>query len=292
MLLSRVRRGAVAIGWSAAFLLLSLLLTTLLAFGAAYLITGSAEGVREWARASPADSLLVQGIASLLASLAATWAIGVRANRLDRDALRYQGGRRGVAGFGAGLLVGGSAAIAALLLAVALTDAGWIRDVGGWEAYAGATGRTLAVLAPAAAAEEVLFRGVPLVLLAAVVGRGAAIVALAVLFGVAHVGNPGATPLALANIAGAGVFLGLAFYAPGGILTAFGAHLGWNGALAALDAPVSGLPFRIPMIDYEAGGPAWVTGGGFGPEGGLAATATIALACLVTVRWTRKDVAA
>ena len=35
-------------------------------------------------------------------------------------------------------------------------------------------------------------------------------------------------------------------YAPGGIWTAWGAHLGWNATLAALDAPVSGLPFRFP----------------------------------------------
>ena len=55
--------------------------------------------------------------------------------------------------------------------------------------------------------------------------------------------------------------------------TAFGAHLGWNATLAALAAPVSGLPFDIPYIDYRMGGPAWLTGGAFGPEGGLLATA-------------------
>ena len=86
-------------------------------------------------------------------------------------------------------------------------------------------------------------------------------------------GNPDVTPLGLGNIALAGIFLGLAFYAPGGLWTAFGAHLGWNATLAALDAPVSGLPFDIPLLDYRAGrarpgSPA----GAFGPEGGLLAT--------------------
>ena len=119
-----------------------------------------------------------------------------------------------------------------------------------------------------------------------------ALVGLALLFGLAHLANPGVTPLAVANIAAAGIFLGLAFYAPGGIFTAFGAHLGWNATLAALDAPVSGLPFTIPAIDYVAGGPAWLTGGAFGPEGGLTATTAIALACLATARWIRKELPA
>ena len=49
--------------------------------------------------------------------------------------------------------------------------------------------------------------------------------------------------------------------------------------LAALDAPVSGLPFRHSRcIDYRSGGPAWLTGGAFGPEGGLAATLALAIA--------------
>ena len=93
-----------------------------------------------------------------------------------------------------------------------------------------------------------------------------------VIFALFHGLNPGITPLGLGNIALAGIFLGVAFYAPGGLWTAFGAHLGWNATLAALDAPVSGLPFSIPLIDYRAGDPVWLSGGHFGPEGGLLAT--------------------
>jgi hypothetical protein len=92
----------------------------------------------------------------------------------------------------------------------------------------------------------------------------------------------------MGNIALAGIFLGVAFYAPGGIWTAFGAHLGWNTTLAALDAPVSGLPFNIPFLDYEPGHPVWLSGGRFGPEGGLMAMVAITLALLVALRWARK----
>ena len=78
--------------------------------------------------------------------------------------------------------------------------------------------------------------------------------------------NPNVTPLGLGNIALAGIFLGLAFYAPGGIWTAWGAHLGWNALLAALDAPVSGLPFDIPFSTtrpaIRPGSPAGLRPGG------------------------------
>lgn len=287
----RVRWGA-AIGWSVGFFVLAYLLAGVLGAFAALLAVGSFEAIPEWTRSATPGSILIQGTAALVAALAATWLVGVRINRLDRATLRYEAGRRGFAGMGWGFVLGGLAAATALLLAVVAGNAEWVRDSGGTGAYLRAAGTTLLVLAPAALAEEVLFRGVPLVLLAAAFGRGAALVGLAVLFGVAHLANPGVTPLALANIAAAGIFLGLAFYAPGGILTAFGAHLGWNATLAALDAPVSGLPFSIPAIDYVAGGPAWLTGGAFGPEGGLTATTAITLACIATARWIRKELPA
>jgi hypothetical protein len=108
-------------------------------------------------------------------------------------------------------------------------------------------------------------------------------------FALFHSLNPGVTPLGIGNIALAGIFLGLAFYAPGGLWTAFGAHLGWNSTLAALDAPVSGLPFAIPLFDYSAGEPAWLSGGRFGPEGGLMGTLAITAALLWTWRWARKE---
>ena len=125
----------------------------------------------------------------------------------------------------------------------------------------------MAVLAPAALSEEVIFRGVPLVLLAAALGRGAAIAAIAIPFALAHLGNPNLTALGVGNIALAGIFLGLAFYAPGGIWTAWGAHLGWNGILAALDTPVSGVPFDIPFLDYRAGAPVLAHGRRVRPRG-------------------------
>ena len=87
-----------------------------------------------------------------------------------------------------------------------------------------------------------------------------------------HPATPTSPRRASGNIALAGIFLSLAFYTPGGMWTAFGAHLGWNATLAALAAPVSGLPFDIPYIDYRAGRPGLAHRRPFGPEGGLLGT--------------------
>jgi hypothetical protein len=100
--------------------------------------------------------------------------------------------------------------------------------------------------------------------------------------------NPNPTALAISNITLAGVFLGAVFYMQGGIWAAWAAHLGWNATLALLDAPVSGLPFTIPLINYEPGGPQWLTGGGFGPEGGALASVAIIVATVIAWRGSKE----
>ncbi len=276
-----------AIGWSIAFLLLTFLTAGLVGLGAAVLITGSTPAAVAWLTALGPDSMLLQGVVTLASTALFTWLIGFRILGLTRADMRYLTGRRARSGFGLGLLAGALTAGTGLLISVLAGHAGWVHDAGTVGDYVRQSLKTIAVLAPAALAEEVLFRGVPLVLLAGAFGRGSAVVAISVLFALAHITNPNATPLGLGNIALAGTFLGLAFYAPGGIWTAFGAHLGWNSLLACLDTPVSGVPFDIPLLDYTAGNPAWLTGGTFGPEGGLAATLSLTLAIILTARWAR-----
>ncbi len=273
-----------AIGWSIAFVVLTFILFGLLSFGAALLMTGSSQAAIAWLGEIGPGPLLFQAAAMLLSTALFTWLIGVRVLGMTLADLRYTGERR-APGFALGGMAGALAAGTALLVAVLLGAAEWTRDQGTLLDYLQTAATTILVLAPAALSEEVLFRGVPLLLLASALGRGTAIVLVAVVFALAHLDNPNVTPLAIGNIALAGVFLGLAFYAPGGIWTAWGAHLGWNAMLAALDAPVSGVPFRIPFLDYDAGDPAWLTGGRFGPEGGLSSTLALTIAVLVARRW-------
>ncbi len=273
-----------AIGWSVAFVVLTLIMVGLVAFGAALVIGGSPAAAEAWLRGTGPESLLLQGVAMVLCAGLFTWLIGVRVLKLTLADLRYRLPSRGK-GFAVGSVIGGLAAVTGLAIASLVGGAAWTRDTGTPADYLGTVGRTVVLLAPAALGEEMIFRGVPLIVLARALGRGTAVVLVAVGFALGHIANPNVTALAIGNIALAGIFLGLAFYAPGGIWTAWGAHLGWNALLAALDAPVSGVPFRIPFLDYVPGDPAWLTGGAFGPEGGLASTLALTIAVLVARRW-------
>jgi len=127
-------------------------------------------------------------------------------------------------------------------------------------------------LLAAALAEELVFRGYPLRRLADAVGPVVATALLGVGFGVAHLGNPNVTALGTVNVGIAAVWLAAAFFA-GGMPLAWGLHFGWNAGLAlGFEAPVSGLTFDLPLVDYAPGRHAWIDGGAFGPEGGLVGT--------------------
>jgi membrane protease YdiL (CAAX protease family) len=273
-----------AIGWAIAFVVLTLLVAGLLAVGIAMLLVGSTGGAVGWLESTGPGAMLLQAGVTLASTALFTWLIGMRTLGLTLADLRYRVGRRG-SGFALGGAAGAVAAGMALAIASLVGGADWTRDEGTPAGYLQAASTTVLVLAPAALSEEVLFRGVPLVLLARSLGQGTAVVLVSIAFALAHFANPGVTMLGIGNIALAGIFLGLAFYAPGGIWTAWGAHLGWNAVLAALDAPVSGVPFRIPLLDYEPGDPTWLTGGRFGPEGGLSSTLALTIAVLVARRW-------
>jgi membrane protease YdiL (CAAX protease family) len=238
-------------------------------------------------RPSP-EFTLVYGLALAAGFGLATWIIGAKALRLDARALRWRTDTGPLRGFAGGFALGVMPAAIAMTLAAFMGGAAWLRDAGSLTEYIGGVAKTWLVLAPVALGEELMFRGLPLVLCARTLGRPAAIVLLSVLFALAHITNPDIGVRALGNIALAGILLSLVFYSPGGMWAAFGTHLGWNGTLAALGAPVSGLPFDIPYIDYTMGGPEWLTGGRFGPEGGLLSTLTITSAVVFVVQWLRR----
>jgi membrane protease YdiL (CAAX protease family) len=274
---------AIALGWTVLYLVLGLLLSTVFAIGIG-LILGPAGAPLEMLSHPGPEALLVQGVVALAGFGSATWVVGIKGNRLTAADLRWRAQQPRLAAFGLGVLLGVVPAGLALVLSIAGGGARFVSDTGSLGDYFRQVGLTTLVLAPAALSEEVMFRGVPQVLLARPLGRWGALALTSVLFALAHLLNPDVSPLALANIALAGLFLGAAFYLPGGIWTAFGAHLGWNATLAAADAPVSGLPFPIPWINYQPGGPGWLTGAGFGPEGGLVATTVLALGLAWAIR--------
>lgn len=268
-----------AVGIAAAFLLSGLILVGgLYAVGTLVLWPGTSP--------STGELVVLQSATILAASAGLTWLFATRFVPLSATDLRWW--PSGAGDLLRGVLFGAAPAVAALVLGL-LAGGRWTADGGTFGAWLASLVRLLALLAPAALAEELVFRGLPLVVLARAFGAPTAIVLLALPFGLTHGLNPGATPLAVGNVVLAGVFLGAVFYLPGGLWTATGAHLGWNLALAGLAAPVSGLPVAVPGLDYEPGASTWLTGGAFGPEGGLLATLTLAAAAVLAARPFRRE---
>jgi hypothetical protein len=151
--------------------------------------------------------------------------------------------------------------------------------------WAGAAAGLLVKLAPAAMVEEMIFRGYPFLVLREGAGPFTALVVTSLLFGLAHLQNPGVTVVSISMVVLAGFFLGGVLLVTGSLWAAFAAHLAWNWTLsAAVHAAVSGLPFVMPDYRTVDAGPDWLTGGAWGPEGGLGAGVGM-LAAIALLRW-------
>ena len=149
----------------------------------------------------------------------------------------------------------------------------------------GAAGALLVKLAPAAMVEEMVFRGYPFLVLRESAGPAAALTTTSLLFGLAHLQNPGVSVVSIGMVVLAGYFLGAVLLVTNSVWAAFAAHLAWNWTLsAAVHAVVSGLPFPMPGYRTVDAGPDWLTGGAWGPEGGLAAGVGM-LSALALLRW-------
>lgn len=125
----------------------------------------------------------------------------------------------------------------------------------------------------AALFEELVFRGYPFQRLVDSFGALGAVLALSVLFGVGHIGNPGATALSTANTVLAGVLLAQAYLKTRGLWLPLGLHWSWNYFLGPVFAlPVSGGKFEPSLINVSTSGPIWLSGGNYGPEGSIVLT--------------------
>jgi hypothetical protein len=104
-----------------------------------------------------------------------------------------------------------------------------------------------------------------------------------------HLLNPDPTILSTGMVALAGLFLATIRLTTGSLWAAWIAHLAWNVVQAiVLHAPVSGLPLPTPGYRLVDQGPVWLTGGPWGPEGGLAAAAGMLVATFLLVWISRR----
>jgi membrane protease YdiL (CAAX protease family) len=183
-----------------------------------------------------------------------------------------------------------SAAIVSLI-AYAMMLFGWLRIAGGPQTVfaSGDVARAVRVMtlyfAGVAITEEVVFRGVILTNLAEGLHgplrrSTSTVIAVAVsslLFSVVHFDNPSASILSGVNIALIGCALAMPMIWTQSLMLPIGFHFGWNLTLMLWGFPVSGFLPLVSLYQLEISGPDWVTGGSFGPEGGVLMTASLLL---------------
>ena len=151
------------------------------------------------------------------------------------------------------------------------------RTIGG--SWWGEAGHAVWVLLPAAFFEELFIRGYLFSLLRRMGGWRVALIVTSVVFGLLHLGNPGADGESILAVTVAGFFLGAILLATRSLYAAGAAHFAWNWVMAgAFHISVSGI--QSPDVDYRTveTGPDWLTGGSWGPEGGVAAVAIMFVA--------------
>ena len=140
----------------------------------------------------------------------------------------------------------------------------------------GEAGRSTIFLLPAAFFEEFFIRGYVFATLRRAAGWRLALIVTSVVFGLLHVANPGADSESILAVIVAGFFLGAILLATRSLYAAGAAHFAWNWVMSgALHIAVSGVPSRDPDYRVVDSGPDWLTGGPWGPEGGLAAVAAM-----------------
>jgi hypothetical protein len=98
-------------------------------------------------------------------------------------------------------------------------------------------------------------------------------------FAAVHIENPNLSEgLPYLNLLLAGVWLAVTYLRTRSLWFPLGVHWAWNWALGSLfGLPVSGITDLAPqpLLRGTDLGPAWLTGGSFGIEGGLACTITL-----------------
>ena len=140
----------------------------------------------------------------------------------------------------------------------------------------------------AALAEEALFRGYPLQTLTRANLAWLAVFLTSVPFAAIHLRNPNvAAGFTFINTALAGVWLAVAYLRTRSLWFPLGVHWAWNWALGSLfGLPVSGINDLAPhpLLRGTDLGPAWLTGGSYGIEGGLACTITLIVSTIFILR--------
>lgn len=140
-----------------------------------------------------------------------------------------------------------------------------------------------------AANEELVARGYILQNLAEDWGMPVAVTASSILFGLAHLGNSHAGLLSTVSIVLAGILLATGYLVTRSLWLPIALHFSWNFFQSTVFGfPVSGNPPGFSLLQTEVAGPELITGGAFGPEGGLLGLEATLLGIGLLWMWGRK----
>ncbi|GAA1125292.1 type II CAAX endopeptidase family protein [Citricoccus alkalitolerans] len=241
-----------------------------LAFAALMIITNSAAS----ALGSPAAALLIGPALGVLV----LWLYSAAVRRIEQrpviELARPTAARR--------LLLGTLGGLTLAVVSIGLIAAFGGYEIVGWGTLAGAL-TVVGMMFAVAVAEEVLFRGVIFRLVQHRWGTWMTLAASALLFGLVHLVNPGATLWGALTLAvEAGLMLGAAYVATGSLWLPIGLHLGWNITTVAIFGTIgSGGDAREALVEAVTPGPVWLTGGSFGPEASLISVAVCSIATVL-----------
>jgi membrane protease YdiL (CAAX protease family) len=278
------RVGRLRSGWRFAIYMASLFFTIWFLFIAVRIFLVKLVGVSEESLVQGNWGWLVQALILLSAATALGLAYGKLFEDLPARALGWGLHRGWLRDWLKGSVVGAASLMFATL--VAAIFGGFTFSLNRASTFSGVA-RTLLLSAIifilAAAAEEAIFRGYPLQTMARAKLAWLAIVLTSVIFSMGHLGNPNVVPgFTFANTALAGVWLALCYLRTRSLWFPLGVHWAWNWMMGAvIGLPVSGIDHLTPnpALRAVAVGPAWLTGGTYGIEGGAACT----LALLVSM---------
>jgi uncharacterized protein len=147
----------------------------------------------------------------------------------------------------------------------------------------------LLILAVAALAEEVAFRGYPFQRLIEAIGPTLATVVFSILFAAMHLFNPGANRASFLVTVFCSWLLSAAYLRTRALWVSWGWHFAWNASMCVLfGLPVSGITQFSPVIQSNTVGPVWMTGGDYGPEASAVTAIVILIGIFVVHRTTRR----
>src|SRR5579875_3444833 len=179
---------------------------------------------------------------------------------------------------------------AAILLAVLpLMVTGALHPQFGWSGRAWATTAvSLVSLAVATLATEVAFRGFLFRRLIEAIGPTAAALLLSGIYALLGTMAPNSGGLSFLVMLIGGVLFSLAYLRTHALWFGWGMHFAWAAAMALVfGLPVGGIATYTGVVQSDVGGPEWLTGGAYGPEGALLTGVVFFTAMAAVYRATR-----